>query len=116
MADETRIVRTAGVYGTFVLPGQGKDDEGNTVDLAITPDGAKVTFDQWMSIAEAAEANQVVVRLDEDFPGELYAAAAEKKQADAPKEQTPQTGTVVDGTDTSTSGRRSAAGGAKNGG
>lgn len=117
MAEETRTARTAGVYGTFVLPGLGKDDEGNAVDLVVTPHGSEITFDQWMAVAEAAEANQVVVRLDEDFPGELYAAAAEKKQAtaEAPKEasgQTPETGTQVDGTDTSaTGGRRSRNGG-----
>lgn len=118
MADEKRVVRTAGVFGDFVLPGLGRDDEGNEVDLVVTPHGGEVTFDQWMAIAEAAEANKVVVRLDEDFPGELYAAAAEKKQADAqvPKEasaQAPQTGTSVDGVDTSASGSRRSA---RNGG
>jgi len=115
MADEKRTVRTAGVYGDFVLPGLGKDDDGNDTALVVSPHGVEVTFDQWMAIAEAAEANQVVVRLDEDFPGELYAAAAEKKQAEAPKEasgSTPETGTQVDGTDTSaTGGRRSRNGG-----
>jgi hypothetical protein len=115
MADEKRTVRTAGVYGDFVLPGLGKDDEGNDTTLVVSPHGVEVTFDQWMAIAEAAEANQVVVRLDEDFPGELYAAAVEKKQAEAPTKEasgsTPETGTQVDGTDTSASGRRSRNGG-----
>lgn len=109
MADEKRTVRTAGVYGDFVLPGLGKDDEGNDADLVVTPHGIEVTFDQWMAVAAAAEVNAVVVRLDEDFPGELYAAAAEKKQAESSKEasgQEPSTGTVVDGTDTSAAGTR----------
>lgn len=111
MADETRTVRTAGVYGDFVLPGLGKDDEGSDTALVVSPHGVEVSFDQWMAIAEAAEENQVVVRLDEDFPGELYAAAAEKKQAaDAPKETSgdpkPETGTAVDGTETGSAGGR----------
>ena len=117
MADEKRVVRTAGVFGTFVLPGLAETDEGPG-DLEITPHGVEVTFDQWLAIAEAAEVNAVVVRLDEDFPGELYAAHAEKKQAEVAKTDEPQSqeqkpATVVDGTDASTSGRRR---GAQNGG
>lgn len=116
MADEKRTVRTAGVYGDFVFPGLGRDDEGNEADLVVTPHGTDVTFDQWMAVADAAEVNAVVVRLDEDFPAELYTARAEKKDAEsAPPgggEQKPETGTVVDGTDTSaTGGRRSRNGG-----
>lgn len=114
MADEKRVVRTAGVYGTFVLPGLGTDDEGNTADLAVTPHGVEVTFDQWLAIADAAEVNAVVVRLDEDFPGELYAANAEKKQAEVVKTEGPQNEelkTVVDGSDASTGGRRARNGG-----
>lgn len=116
MADEKRVVRTAGVYGTFVLPGLAQTDEGPG-DLEVTPHGVEVTFEQWMAIAEAAEVNAVVVRLDEDFPGELYAAHAEKKQAEAVKTDEPQNqeqkpATVVDGSDASTGGRR----GTRNGG
>lgn len=116
MADEKRTVRTAGVYGDFVLPGLGKDDDGNDTDLVVSPHGVEVTFDQWLVIADAAEVNAVVVRLDEDFPAELYAARAEKKDAEAAApasgEQKPETSTVVDGTETSgTGGRRSRIGG-----
>ena len=112
MADEKRVVRTAGVYGDFVLPGLGKDDDGNDTDLVVTPAGTEVTFEQWLTIADAAEVNAVVVRLDEDFPGELYAARAEKKGAEASApatdggENKPTTGTEVDGTDTSGTGSR----------
>jgi len=119
MADETRVVRTAGVYGNFVLPGLLDTDDG-PADLVITPDGAEITFEQWKVVAEAATANHVVVRLDEDFPGELYAAELEKHQqakADAASGNATGTGSSeptpqVDGTDTSTGGRR----GAKSGG
>lgn len=110
MADEKRVVRTAGVYGDFVLPGAQEGDDGPT-DLVITPHGTEVTFEQWLTVADAAEVNAVVVRLDEDFPAELYAARAEKaKEAEAPApsngEQKPATGTEVDGTDTSGTGSR----------
>src|SRR3982750_4316157 len=115
MADETRVVRTAGVYGNFVLPGLLETDDG-PADLVLHPEGTEITFEQWKTIREAAVANQVVVRLDEDFPGELYAAEIEKAEAaraaeatagtsgQKPSEPTP----TVDGNDTSTSGRRGA--------
>ena len=80
MADETRVVRTAGVYGNFVLPGLLETDDG-PADLVLHPEGTEITFEQWKTVREAAVANQVVVRLDEDFPGELYAAEIEKAEA-----------------------------------
>lgn len=57
MADDKRVVRTAGVYGTFIVG-----------DITITPEGVEVSRDEWLTIAESAVVNQVVVRLDEDFP------------------------------------------------
>lgn len=68
MADDKRVVRTAGVYGTF-----------HVGDVTITPEGTEVSFEEWKTVAAAAVENQVVVRLDEDFPGELYAADAAKR-------------------------------------
>lgn len=67
MADEKRVVRTAGISGTLRMPGLLETDDG-PADLDITPDGVEVTRAQWDKIAEAATANHVVVRLDEDFP------------------------------------------------
>lgn len=67
MADEKRVVRTAGISGTLRMPGLLETDDG-PADLDITPDGVEVTRAQWEKIAEAATANHVVVRLDEDFP------------------------------------------------
>lgn len=67
MADEKRVVRTAGISGTLRMPGLLETDDG-PADLDITPEGVEVTQAQWEKIAEAATANHVVVRLDEDFP------------------------------------------------
>lgn len=68
MADDKRLARTAGVYGTF-----------HVGDVTITPEGTEVSFEEWKTVAAAAVANQVVIRLDEDFSGELYAAEAAKR-------------------------------------
>lgn len=110
MADETRVVRTAGVYGTFVLPGARTTPDG-PADLQVTPEGTEITFEEWQILAKAAVDNQVVVRLDEDFPAERYAAAAQKREESSA--EAPEAGTSVNGesTDTSTTGRRSRNGG-----
>jgi len=108
MADEKRIVRTAGVAGTFVLSGLLQTEEG-PADLVITPEGTEVTREQWEAVAKAATENHVIVRLDEDFP---VAEAQDPKTAETAsgdagenKEQvqTQDTGTAVDGTETPTS-------------
>src|SRR3982750_2756021 len=111
MADETRVVRTAGVYGNFVLPGLLETDDG-PADLVLHPEGTEITFEQWKTVREAAVANQVVVRLDEDFPGELYAAEIEKAEAaraaeataGTPEQKPSDPTPTVDGSDAGTSG------------
>lgn len=105
MADETRVVRTAGVSGEFRLPGLAHGDDGPE-DLVITPDGIDVTRDQWLTVADAATTNHVIVRLDEDFPvqiAETKAPAAgdespgEPSGAETKTEDVTSTGTSVDG-------------------
>ena len=106
MADEKRVARTAGISGTLVMSGLAETDEG-PADLVITPDGVEVTEAQWKVIAEAATANHVVVRLDEDFPVTAAQDSAPEAEGSAAtgggesKEQvqTQDTGTAVDGTE-----------------
>lgn len=118
MADEKRVVRTAGVYGNFVLPGLLETDDG-PADLVLHPEGTEITFEQWKAVRDAAVANQVVVRLDEDFPAELYAAEVEKREAErtaagAESKQAVEPTPAVDGTDADANagtGRRTRNGG-----
>lgn len=106
MADDSkRVVRTPGMYGTF-----------HVGDVTITPDGTEIDYEQWKTIAAAAVTNRVVVRLDEDFPAELYAADAQKR-IDESGESKPAGGSdptpIVGGTEQSTTGGRRS--GARNG-
>jgi hypothetical protein len=98
MADETRLVRTAGVAGEFRLPGLLNTPEG-PADLVITPEGTEVTQEQWLAVAEAATVNHVIVRLDEEFP-----VAVAETQAPPPgageENKIEDTGTAVDGAET----------------
>lgn len=99
MADDKRVVRTAGVSGTFVLPGLLDTDDG-PADLTITPEGVEVTREQWLAVAAAATQNHVIVRLDEDFPVELEPAPKAQEDetpSSPPAGESTESGTTVDG-------------------
>jgi hypothetical protein len=92
MADEKRVVRTAGVSGEFRLPGLLETDDG-PADLVITPEGTEVTQEQWLAVAEAATTNHVIVRLDEDFPVAVESTPETETQSPPPDGDSSETKT-----------------------
>lgn len=98
--EETRVARTAGSSGTF-----------HVGELTVTPQGTELTRDQWLTVADAAVVNHVIVRLDEEFsrpaeeaqePDVSTTGSATAQGVDAePGTNDPKTqdsGTEVDGT------------------